>query len=279
MDFEKTTRRSFEKWLLYRLSVLQRNHLKNLEDKNWDLKKATKELTDFVFQTLSGEYLEVTKLFSKPQERAALQTLNFVFQQTLLMLFPFVPHLAAFLYRRLTKNQELTEVKQEVLTLRRPEDFWKIDCFFTIVRTVRRVVSKTKNLGTFYLNFPLSQKSKKKKEWNWNFLLEKLLPSTKFELLEKKEGEDLKTSLISEPLFPYGTIFYELPDQNEDLGELKKKIQEYEFEYQRSSKNLSNPSFLAKAPSLLVEKEKEKMTYYKNKKKEAEEQLQKQEKG
>jgi len=86
-------------WILNELEELQKFYFANQMETNLLVQK----IIIFTKEKLSSEYLELIKIF--PWSEATQTTLLFVYQQLLLLLYPFIPFIASYLYQKITNGK------------------------------------------------------------------------------------------------------------------------------------------------------------------------------
>ena len=95
-------------WILIELQKLEKDYFKHSEKLETSL--LAKKLTDFTWQKLSNDYLELVKvsMHGNKINLTTKKTLLYVYQQILLYLHPFIPFVTEYLYQKITGEKLLT---------------------------------------------------------------------------------------------------------------------------------------------------------------------------
>ena len=255
-----TPKNLVNQWLLNELEVLQNSYFELLRKNKWETSILTSKLIKFVREKLSNNYLELIKIYptwNKETKDAVL----FAYQQLLMMFHPIIPFITECIYQKIAGEKLLLTRFEKTKKEKENNDSWQVDCLLLLLKTVRSQRQK-KDIADFYLELtPQWEKKFASKNFDFNQFLE---PLTKTRLIISEKIE--KEKLLSEiDLAPFGVLKYqEIIKYREE--ELNKKLAFCQQEWERSKKLLENNNFLAKSPSSLVEKEKNKLNYYQKRK-------------
>ncbi|WNE40789.1 MAG: Valine--tRNA ligase [Mycoplasmataceae bacterium] len=243
-------------WILNELVNLQKGYFANLEEKKINL--VTTSLIKFTREKLSNEYLELIKIF--PWDDETKKTLLFVYQQLLVMFHPVAPFITENIYQENTKEKILEQKIDLIEFKEEKKEIWQIDCLLLLISVIRNFSQKDK-VKKFYLELSQEWNDKFDFSFDFNVFLKPLAKSEVFFLEKNAQKGDFNSFL---DLAPFGFLWYY---EAVDKEELKKQLDFYQKEWERSNKILSNEEFHNKAPSHLIKKEEDKLIYYENQKK------------
>lgn len=261
-----------DKWILSKLNTLVQEVTINLD--NFDMGVYAQKLYDFTWNEFCDWYIEIvkTRLYDKNAENleariTAQKVLNKVLCDILKLLHPIMPFITEKIYKELYNNDE------SIMTSDWPKFDEKYE--FTVeenhIEEIKNLISQIRNIRT-NMNVHPSKKSDlifiaEDKEY------EKLLNSSKSWIeklgfgrsiiIEKDEANVPKhaVSALANGIKVF-IPFEELVDIEEERAKLQAEKERLEAEVARSTKMLSNPGFINKAPEAKVEEEKAKMKKY-----------------
>ncbi len=228
--------------------LLQKKITKNWKKNLWSV--LLDDLTNFIWKEFSNQYLRLAKIQLKNLtiKKETQQTINFIWQQILFILHPFLPFLTEFLWQKYHQGSSiLNNVKfkkqSKFVFLRK---LLVLESFYEIVEELKKT------------NFDL-QKNK-----IWNFSLE----SKKYKFYSKHLKQInqwlqiYKCQIIKVSKSEIEKIIF--IDKLKQI-DLEKEILFVKNELIRSNKILSNQLFLKKAKIEIIKLEKIKKTKWKNK--------------
>lgn len=261
-----------DKWILSKLNTLIEEVTTNLD--NFDMGVYAQKLYDFTWNEFCDWYIEIvkTRLYSKDEADKetriiAQKVLNKVLCDILKLLHPIMPFITEKIYSELYNNDE------SIMISTWPEFDKKYD--FKLeeehIEEMKNLISQIRNIRT-NMNVHPSKKS------DLIFIIddkeyEKLLDSSKSWIeklgfasnivIEKDETNVPKhaVSALANGIKVF-IPFEELVDIEEERAKLQAEKERLEAEVARSTKMLSNPGFVNKAPVAKVQEEKEKMKKY-----------------
>lgn len=259
-------------WFLEKFRLFQDKILFLMQREKWEIGLVVSEVDRFVHKTFSGNYLELLKMFSEPWDDQTVNTILFVFQQLLLLLYPAVPFVTNYLYKSVSGLDIVNSLGFVLLEPLEKEifDFWKIDCCLLLMQSIKEIRKESPEIKKFWFQFSFEWR-KRNTVFDWSFFLKKT--GYVVEILE--ENEKKTVFFASKTLFPFGTIWYKKSvfDQMKQIREIKECLLECELEYKRCCNLLENVGFLSQAPFSLIEEEKRKRSYFLEEKEKKEIQL------
>lgn len=261
-----------DKWILSKLNALVQEVTTNLD--NFDMGVYAQKLYDFTWNEFCDWYIEIvkTRLYDKNAENleariTAQKVLNKVLCDILKLLHPIMPFITEKIYKELYNNDESIMIS----------DWPKFDeeYEFTVekkhIEEIKNLISQIRNIRT-NMNVHPSKKSDlifiaEDKEF------EKLLNDSKswIERLGFGRSIIIENDEANVPKHAVSALangikvfipFEELVDIEEERAKLQAEKERLEAEVARSTKMLSNPGFINKAPEAKVEEEKAKMKKY-----------------
>ena len=251
---------SLDKWLLNRLMVTIKNVTSNME--KYDFNAASNHLYNFVYDDFCSQYLEMSKVKLNGNDLSAKNVTRTVLLKALkaiiLLIYPYTPFIAEELYQNLPTHLESVMLesypKVEKQYLDKSQDD-EMDLLFSMIKEVRNYKITNQLSPSAPLGISISLKIKVSSD----FL--PLLNRFTFSQVEVKDDlTNLRGELYS---YNYGELII---TSGVDKEEIKKKLlKDIEFEkseIERSSRMLSNPNFVAKAPQEKIETEKSKLALH-----------------
>ncbi|MGN1327974.1 MAG: valine--tRNA ligase, partial [Clostridia bacterium] len=266
-----------DKWILSKLNTLIQEATTNLD--NYDMGVYVQKIYDFTRNEFCDWYIEMvkTRLYNKESREQediesriiAQKVLNKVLCDILKLLHPIMPFITERIYKELYNNDESIMIG-EWPTYNKEYEFKNEE---THIEEIKQIISQIRNIRT-NANVHPSKKSElifitDDQEY------EKLLETSKG-WIEKLGFSDKITIEKDETNVPKHTVsalangikvfipFEELVNVEEERAKLQAEIERLEAEVERSTKMLSNPGFVNKAPEAKVQEEKEKMQKYKD---------------
>ena len=248
IDLDNLT--SSDKWILSRYNKIVKNITNYMDKYNFNL--VGNELYKFIWEDFCDNYIEFSKVSSS--NLSTKSTLLIVLTGILQMLHPFMPFVTDEIYNSLPIKEEnillsnYPKYNEEYVFASEEKE---IDSLINIISTVRGV--KLEN--NIPKDFELVSKFENKLIDNNEEILTKLL---KCVILRSSTG---KNSMI-EVAFPYGKLelYYDSKEQTlEDTIMIQKEIDSLKNSIERRKKLLSNPGYVSKAPSNIVESERIKL--------------------
>ena len=276
MDIDVSKLEYEDKWILSKLNTLIKEATANLD--NFDMGVYAQKIYDFTWNEFCDWYIEIVKprLYNKENtdEKAvesritAQKVLNKVLGDILKLLHPIMPFITEKIYDELYTNDESIMISAWPTPCKKYE-FEKEEYH---LEEIKKIIIQIRNTRT-NMNVHPSKKSElifviddeeyktlieNSKPW-----LEKLGFASKIEI-EKDETNIPKhvVTMLADGIKAF-IPSEELVDLAEEKAKLEAEKTRLEAEVARSTKMLSNPGFINKAPEAKVQEEKEKMQKYK----------------
>jgi valyl-tRNA synthetase len=244
-----------DKWILYLLDRTISETTKALED--LDFNKAAWTLYDFFWSEFCDWYLESIKPRLTKKDKKALQNAFYVLMNILKLLHPFIP----FITEELWQKMPFEGLEESIMVSEWPkvsgfnfekeyEEFELIKELIQGVRQIRAEAGLDENIGIYA-----------------EFEDEDLLKSLKehihlLSFLGGISGVERAYGIKGIPLIIKNYHFLIPVEEREKVEKMiasfRKEIEELENLLKRVDEKLNNEDFLTKAPSEVVEKEKEK---------------------
>ena len=261
-----------DKWILSKLNTLIKEITANID--NFDIGVYAQKIYDFTWNEFCDWYIEIvkTRLYDKNEANTeskitAQKVLNKVLCDILKLLHPIMPFITEKIYCQLYNSDE------SIMIADWPKFDEKYDFKLeeTHIEEMKNLISQIRNIRT-NMNVHPSKKSDlifivDDKEY------ETLLNSSECWIEKLGFGNSIKIEK-DETNIPKHAVsalangikvfipFEELVDIEEEKSKLQAEKEKLEAEVSRSTKMLSNPGFLNKAPEAKVQEEKEKMKKY-----------------
>lgn len=267
LDIAKINLTIADKWILTELN----NAIKvvNKAYNKYDLGLVISTMQDFVWNKFCDWYIESskTKLFegNDDEKNEVLNVLIYVLDKILKLLHPIIPFVTEEIYLNLPYHNQtimLEEFPTANSKLNFANDSKIFEMFMQLIREVRNVRSKMNIADNVKTDlYIIAYKEKEILKQNLNIF--KKLAFGKNAYLIENENE-LKGKSVS-VIATLGKILIptnELIDIEKELKRLEGELAFAENELKRANSMLSNEKFVQKAPSHLIEAEKEKVVKY-----------------
>ena len=264
-----------DKWILSKLNTLIEEINTNID--NFDLGVYAQKIYDFIWNEFCDWYIEMVKprLYNKGLNKendkkssiTAQKVLNKVLCDILKLLHPIMPFITERIYQELCNNDESImisswPVADSKYAFKEEENY---------IEELKNIIGQIRNART-EMNVHPSKKSDlifvtTESEFEKTILDSKLwIEKLGFSdnILVQKDEKDIPTKAVSALANGIKVFipFEELINIEEERAKLQTERKKLEAEVQRSTKMLSNPGFLNKAPAEKVEEEKQKMKKY-----------------
>lgn len=271
-----------DRWILTRMNRTIDTLRESLEE--YDFKRATKTLHDFVWNEFCDWYLEIVKprLYGpKDEDKKVTQSvLSLVLKNILKMLHPFIPYITEEIYSRFP---DLLKESDSLLGTKFPHQYDDLNFPHAEEKmsTLQDIIVATRTLRSDF-NVPPQQRADVLIKTE-NRKLKNLIEDHSLFFKELAQVEELEagTSVKRPPKAPRKVlegmeIFVKLEgilNLAQERERLRSELEEIELKIQASSKKLANQEFTQKAPPQVVEKEKRKREEFIEKKRRLEENL------
>ncbi len=251
-----------DKWMLTKINTLIEEVDKSYE--RYDFVEASKEIYDFLYDSLASIYVELSKIDQDNIETKKLLTYSLV--TVLKLLQPICPFITDDIYSRMYDEDIALAKWPEVVYPSFKKDEEAMELIIDLIKKVRTLRADYK----VSLSKPLEMNIVCLKEDNLVLFNESKPYLTKF--LNPEPLHILSNDIdISDSFTIVGDSYKVyiplsgLIDKDEKLAKLRQEYELNENEIKRSETILSNPNFTSKAPKEKVDKEKEKYKIYLNK--------------
>ena len=256
-----------DKWILTKLSKLEKEVTANID--KFEIGVVVSQLYDFIWSDLCDLYIEMIKprLYNKDGEsyKSAIWTLKHVLVSSIKLLHPYMPFITEEIYSNINSNDEM------LIDSKWPNDNF---CFYEESKVVESIIESIKKIRNLRATNDIPNSKKMNIEV---FITDKLV----LDLFKDCEGFVAKMASIesieyisnisekNKDSISISTndieIFVDISgamDKSAKIEKLNEDIKKAEAELKRANGMLANKSFVEKAPSTLIEKEKEKQTKY-----------------
>ena len=253
-----------DKWILSKLNQLTKEVETNLD--KFELGIALEKIYNFVWDEFCDWYIEIVKprLYNKEDSsrKIAQYVLNKVLGDSLKLLHPFMPFVTEEIYTKLYNIDESIMIASypkydERLNFNEDEES---------INQIKEAITGIRNVRT-QMNVHPSKKSKlifitnQYKEFinQSEEFIKKLGFANDITVQENKNNiPQNAVSVVTSQMEIY-IPFEELVDIKEEIERLEREKSKVLMEKEKTDKMLSNPGFLAKAPTAKVEEEKAKL--------------------
>lgn len=259
-----------DQWILQELTQLIIYVEQYME--KYEFVLVVKALSNFIWNKYCSWYIELNKvnLQNQEQQSNSLQTLYYVLQQIIIMVHPFIPFITEAIYEEMGyKNSILTNKFPKVKVMEKTKDVTQfVEILIEIIGNIREI-RKELNLSlklqlTIHINTTNSFFEVEK-----NTLNPYLLQLTNSQIVTISDSplsvNNKIIKIINSAVIEINVS--NLFNKEEQLAKLKGELVYIENEIKRSQDILNNQKFLAKAPPIQVEIEKQKLEKYQNQKK------------
>ena len=262
-----------DKWILSRYAKTAISITENLE--KFELGEAGRSLYDFIWNEFCDWYIELSKarLYDKENVRprkVAQYVLGYVLEHTLRLLHPFMPFITEEIWQHIPHEGKSIMVADwptgEEAKLDDASEVEMTTIMETIkaIRNMRAEVNAAPSKKTEVI-LHLSDESLTDVFAKNSGYLETLASAKNVTILAKDgaKPENAMTAVVNgvEIYLPLAGLI----DVEKETARLNKELATLDKEVSRLDKKLSNAGFIAKAPADIVEKEKEKLKGYEEK--------------
>ena len=272
LDFSKVNPEKFtasDKWILSRMNSLTAEVTDNMG--RYELGIALQKIYEFIWEEFCDWYIEMVKprLYDREDE-TRLETqyvLNYVLGSAMKLLHPYMPFITEEIYCHLVNEDAsimISKWPQYREDYKFPEEEKKIGTIMNAIKNIRNIRAE--------MNVPPSRKSKiifvapepKEQETikEGKVLFERLASCSEVVIKFDKTGipADAVASIL--PGVEIYIPLEDLIDMEKEIERLEKEKANLQKELDRVNSKLTNEGFIAKAPSKVVEEEKEKQQKY-----------------
>lgn len=258
-----------DKWILSKLNAVIKTATKSME--KYDLGLACQKVYDFVWNDFCDWYIELSKssLYGDNESKKinTLTVLNYVLDKILKLLHPFVPFVTEAIYSNLPKSSKAIMVSDWPEVIKRynyKNESIAFEKIMDIIKSIRNLRSEMDVKPSKKINLFIAPNVDTKILDKYIPYIMKLTNVDNISFIADKSDIDTKVSVIisdfGDILIPLG----ELVDNEKEKARLAKELEDTIKEIERAEKMLSNQGFVAKAPKILIDKERDKLQGYKS---------------
>lgn len=255
-----------DKWIISKLNATVRKVTVNME--KYEIGLAAGELQDFVWNDFCDWYIELSKpaLYGDDEDKkdSTVATLIYVLKNTLKLLHPFIPFVTEEIYQHIPGVEGsimVSEYPRYNSRLAHRKDAESMVYVMGLIKAIRQIRADAKCAPSKKLDVYIVTERKPLIEKASKFIL-KLANVSEIKFVEQKDEIAEKTvSQILDKTALYVPLG-ELVDIEKEAERLDGELKRVEGEIKRANGKLANQGFLAKAPKVLVDGEKEKLNKY-----------------
>lgn len=253
-----------DKWILSRLNNVVKEVTINLN--KYEIGLATGKLYDFVWSDFCDWYIEATKpMLYGDNERAklnALTVLNFVLDEILKLMHPFIPFVTEEIYQYKQTGKRRALMMQEWPKYNKKFNYYKeakaFEGVMDIIKAIRNVRNEMQVAPSKKIKVYVKAGEHAAVVEKLSTYIEKMAGVGEVVVTDEKPDEKKLSALVT----PYAEIFIslgELIDTDKEIARLNKELDGVNKEIARGEGMLNNKGFIAKAPKQLVDAETEKL--------------------
>lgn len=249
-----------DKWILRRLNNVVKEVTVNLN--KYEIGLAAQKLYDFVWSDFCDWYIEATKpmLYGSNESAArnALTVLNFVMENILKLMHPFIPFVTEEIYQYIPRSRKTSLMIQDWPSYNKKYNYYKeakaFEGIMDIIKAIRNVRSEMQVAPGKRIKIFVKAGEHEAVINKLSLYLEKLAGVGEIVMVDEKPDEKRLSALIT----PYAEVFIplgELIDTDKEIARLNKELETVDKEISRGEGMLSNKGFVAKAPKQIVDSE------------------------
>lgn len=253
-----------DKWILSRLNNVVKEVTINLN--KYEIGLATGKLYDFVWSDFCDWYIEATKpMLYGDNERAklnALTVLNFVLDEILKLMHPFIPFVTEEIYQYKQTGKRHALMMQEWPKYNKKFNYYKeakaFEGVMDIIKAIRNVRNEMQVAPSKKIKVYVKAGEHAAVVEKLSMYIEKMAGVGEVVMTDEKPDEKKLSALVT----TYAEIFIplgELIDTDKEIARLNKELDGVNKEIARGEGMLNNKGFIAKAPKQLVDAETEKL--------------------
>lgn len=252
---------SADKWILNRLNKTIKETNEAFE--KYDFAKAGSCIRSFFFNDFCDEYIEITKDMKEKEKAISQNILIYVLRETLKLLHPFMPFLTEEIWSKLGFDngllmlEEYPVFKEEWNFEKEEQEITELTELISKVRSLRHEAETKTHLPMF-----IKTNNPSLMEYEKNIRTRCKVNFLSFTEEKKFFGKAITLYIGGTEIYlPYLGLY----DVKKEKERLKKELDTWEKELERSKNLLSKESFLEKAKPEIIAKEKEKLATYEEK--------------
>lgn len=250
-----------DKWILTKLSLTIKNVRENME--NYEIGVALGLIYDFAWSDFCDLYIEMVKsrLYNKESigYSAAIKTLNYVLNNIVKLLHPFMPYITEEIYSNLKKDADA------LIIAKYPESKYEFKSalkfeeeLISVIRQIRNIRATSGITNSKKINIQI-ESTKYMIELQASIpMIAKMCGAENVCIGETtKEGTVIHTQNIDVLVDMSCAI-----NKDEEIAKLNSELEKATSELNRAKGMLNNEKFISKAPEALINSEKEKVKKY-----------------
>jgi valyl-tRNA synthetase len=262
-----------DKWIESQFEIAAKEFNAHLD--NYRLDMAANTLYEFIWNQFCDWYLELTKPVlwkgTEAQQRATRYTLITVLEKTLRLAHPILPYITESIWQSVKPlvagvegetimTQALPQFNEENFNADVTADLEWVKAFITSIRNLRAEYDIAPSKGLDVMIKVADEKDAARIQAN-EIVLTSLAKLDSIKVLANGETTPAcATSLVgkSELMIPMAGLI----DKDAELARLDKEVAKTQGEIKRIEGKLNNQGFVAKAPEVVITKEREKLEGY-----------------
>ncbi len=265
-----------DKWILTKLQGLIKEVTINLN--KYEIGLAAGKIYDFVWSDFCDWYIEMEKpLLYGDNEKLkihALSMLSYVLETVLKLLHPFVPFVTEEIFQILHPDKALI-VEEWPKYNKRLTYYAEAKAFegvMNLIKAVRNIRAEMNVAPSKRVTLLIKDNEHRPFFEKTAMFIEKLAGASHVEFVKEKPTDVKVSTAVSDSVEVYIPLG-ELVDTEKEIARLTKELENTEKEILRAEGMLGNQKFVANAPKALVEKERDKLEKYRQKRDKLSEQI------
>lgn len=275
-DISELKKLPVDKWILTKLQGLIKEVTINLN--KYEIGLAAGKIYDFVWSDFCDWYIEMEKpLLYGDNEKLkihALSMLSYVLETVLKLLHPFVPFVTEEIFRILHPDKALI-VEEWPKYNKRLTYYAEAKAFegvMNLIKAVRNIRAEMNVAPSKRVTLLIKDNEHRPFFEKTAMFIEKLAGASHVEFVKEKPTDVKVSTAVSDSVEVYIPLG-ELVDTEKEIARLTKELENTEKEILRAEGMLGNQKFVANAPKALVEKERDKLGKYRQKRDKLSEQI------
>ena len=275
-DISELKKLPVDKWILTKLQGLIKEVTINLN--KYEIGLAAGKIYDFVWSDFCDWYIEMEKpLLYGDNEKLkihALSMLGYVLETVLKLLHPFVPFVTEEIFRILHPDKALI-VEEWPKYNKRLTYYAEAKAFegvMNLIKAVRNIRAEMNVAPSKRVTLLIKDNEHRPFFEKTAMFIEKLAGASHVEFVKEKPTDVKVSTAVSDSVEVYIPLG-ELVDTEKEIARLTKELENTEKEILRAEGMLGNQKFVANAPKALVEKERDKLEKYRQKRDKLSEQI------
>lgn len=275
-DISELKKLPVDKWILTKLQGLIKEVTINLN--KYEIGLAAGKIYDFVWSDFCDWYIEMEKpLLYGDNEKLkihALSMLSYVLETVLKLLHPFVPFVTEEIFQILHPDKALI-VEEWPKYNKRLTYYAEAKAFegvMNLIKAVRNIRAEMNVAPSKRVTLLIKDNEHRPFFEKTAMFIEKLAGASHVEFVKEKPTDVKVSTAVSDSVEVYIPLG-ELVDTEKEIARLTKELENTEKEILRAEGMLGNQKFVANAPKALVEKERDKLEKYRQKRDKLSEQI------